>query len=234
MTKTPHRLSSGGDRHASSALYIGAIVRMCHHQPTGNHVERRTNEGLSKRETIPCLRRYIAREIYANLPRPEPPSKPHAAESPHDVDNKGASNASTAPGPTKGPTNGSTAPTPNAATNSPSGCTPTITTAATPHSADNHQPPAYLTPQISTQRAGPDITGIHYRSGYNHGESLALWDCDADVEVVRDDDEHPQDMALGDREMLLRLQVQLQRRKIIVTTVPSRDCKQCQNDALAP
>jgi hypothetical protein len=84
------------------------------------------------------------------------------------------------------------------------------------------------------QPAGPDITGIHYRSGYNHGESLALWDCDADVEVVRDDDGHPQDMALGDREMLLRLQVQLQRRKINVTTVPSSDCKECQKEGTRP
>ena len=36
------------------------------------------------------------------------------------------------------------------------------------------------------QPAGPGITGIHYRSGYNSGQALALWDCDADVEVVRD------------------------------------------------
>ena len=26
------------------------------------------------------------------------------------------------------------------------------------------------------QPAGPETTGIHYRSGYNSGESLALWD----------------------------------------------------------
>ncbi|MDT7686462.1 MAG: transposase [Pseudonocardiales bacterium] len=40
------------------------------HQPTRDYVERRTAEGLSKREIIRCLKRYIAREIYANLPRP--------------------------------------------------------------------------------------------------------------------------------------------------------------------
>jgi hypothetical protein len=33
-------------------------------------VQRRTPEGLSKREIIRCLKRYIAREIYNNLPRP--------------------------------------------------------------------------------------------------------------------------------------------------------------------
>jgi transposase len=65
-----HRLSRGGDRAANSALYIVTIVRMRHHQPTRNYVERRTAEGLSKREIIRCLKRYIAREIYANIPRP--------------------------------------------------------------------------------------------------------------------------------------------------------------------
>ena len=43
---------------------------MRHHQPTRDYVERRTAEGLSKREIIRCLKRYIAREIYANLPPP--------------------------------------------------------------------------------------------------------------------------------------------------------------------
>jgi transposase len=74
-----HRLSRGGDRAANSALYITTIVRMRHHQPTRDYVERRTAEGLSKREIIRCLKRYIAREIYANLPRPAtapPPAEP--------------------------------------------------------------------------------------------------------------------------------------------------------------
>jgi transposase len=73
-----HRLSRGGDRAANSALYIVTIVRMRHHKPTRDYVERRTTEGLSKREIIRCLKRYIAREIYANLPRQtvkEPASK---------------------------------------------------------------------------------------------------------------------------------------------------------------
>ncbi len=66
-----HRLSRSGDRAANSALYIVTIVRMRHHEPTRAYVERRTAEGLSKREIIRCLKRYIAREIYANLPRPD-------------------------------------------------------------------------------------------------------------------------------------------------------------------
>lgn len=66
-----HRLCRSGDRQANSALYIVAIVRLRHHEPTRAYVERRTNEGLSKREIIRCRKRYIARGFYANLPRPQ-------------------------------------------------------------------------------------------------------------------------------------------------------------------
>jgi hypothetical protein len=59
-TSGRHRLSRGGDRAANSALYIVTIVRIRHHQPTRDYVERRTAEGLSKREIIRCLKRYIA------------------------------------------------------------------------------------------------------------------------------------------------------------------------------
>jgi len=37
------------------------------HQATKDYVERRTSEGKSKREIIRCLKRYVAREIYAAL-----------------------------------------------------------------------------------------------------------------------------------------------------------------------
>jgi transposase len=69
-----HRLSRSGDRAANSALYIVTIVRLRHHAQTRAYLERRTAEGLSKREIIRCLKRYIAREIYAALPRPATPS----------------------------------------------------------------------------------------------------------------------------------------------------------------
>jgi transposase len=74
-----HRLSRGGDRAANSALYVVTIVRMRHHQATRAYVERRTAEGLSKREIIRCLKRYIAREIFTALPRHERPDEPAAA-----------------------------------------------------------------------------------------------------------------------------------------------------------
>jgi transposase len=78
-TNGRHRLSRSGDRAANSALYIMTIVRMRHHAPTRAYLERRTAEGLSKREIIRCLKRYIAREIYAALPRATPPTQQPAA-----------------------------------------------------------------------------------------------------------------------------------------------------------
>jgi transposase len=74
-----HRLSRSGDRGANSALWIVAVVRLRHHEPTREYVERRTAEGLSKREIIRCLKRYIAREVFAALPRPSPEVLPLAA-----------------------------------------------------------------------------------------------------------------------------------------------------------
>lgn len=58
-----HRLNRGGDRAANSALHRVVIVRMKTHPETHAYVERRTREGLSKREIIRCLKRYVAREL---------------------------------------------------------------------------------------------------------------------------------------------------------------------------
>jgi len=65
-----HRLNRGGDRQANSALWRIVIVRMRSHPPTQAYVHRRTQEGLSKRDIIRCLKRYVARELYQDLPRP--------------------------------------------------------------------------------------------------------------------------------------------------------------------
>ena len=43
-------------------------ISMRWHQPTIDYVTRRTKEGLSKREIIRCLKRFLAREIYHLLP----------------------------------------------------------------------------------------------------------------------------------------------------------------------
>ena len=70
QTSGRHRLNRGGNRQANAALYRIVIVRMRWHEPTRAYVDRRTAEGLSKRDIIRCLKRYVAREVYRLLPRP--------------------------------------------------------------------------------------------------------------------------------------------------------------------
>ena len=69
---TRHRLNRAGDRHANAALYRIVITRLRWHAETRDYVDRRTAEGLSKREIIRCLKRYVAREVYLELTRIRP------------------------------------------------------------------------------------------------------------------------------------------------------------------
>lgn len=62
-----YRLNRGGDRHANAALYRIVLVRLRFHKPTQAYMARRTTEGLSKAEIIRCLKRYVAREVFAVL-----------------------------------------------------------------------------------------------------------------------------------------------------------------------
>jgi len=71
--KSGHRINRGGDRTANAALHRIVLVRMSRrHQPTMDYIARRTAEGLSKRDIIRCLKRYVAREVYHALTHPEP------------------------------------------------------------------------------------------------------------------------------------------------------------------
>jgi transposase len=62
-----HRLSRAGHREANAALYRTTIVRMRFHKATIDYVARRTAEGLSKRDIIRCVKRFLAREIYRRV-----------------------------------------------------------------------------------------------------------------------------------------------------------------------
>jgi hypothetical protein len=73
---TRHRLNSGGNRHANSALYLIAVCRLRYCERTRAYALRRTAEGRSKREILRCLKRYIAREVYQTL---RADLAPHAA-----------------------------------------------------------------------------------------------------------------------------------------------------------
>ncbi len=62
-----HRLNRGGDRQANAALYRIVIARLRWDRATKDYLERRTSEGKSKKEIIRCLKRYVAREVFAAL-----------------------------------------------------------------------------------------------------------------------------------------------------------------------
>jgi RES domain len=79
--------------------------------------------------------------------------------------------------------------------------------------------------------AGPNIVGIHYRSGYNGGSALALWDCDRDIEVLRDARGLLQDLPLNDPRILGRFQGEMTERHINVTMVSESACKICSRGA---
>jgi transposase len=64
---TRHRLNRGGDRKANRALHLIAVCRLRHCARTRAYAERRTAEGLNKKEIIRSLKRYIAREVYHTL-----------------------------------------------------------------------------------------------------------------------------------------------------------------------
>ena len=67
-----HRLNRGGDRQANAAIYRVVLCRMRWDPRTHAYVQRRTEEGLSKKDIIRCLKRLIARELYYLLTSPPP------------------------------------------------------------------------------------------------------------------------------------------------------------------
>ena len=57
------RLHRGGDRKANKTLHLIAVARL----RTQVYMERRRAEGLSKRDVVRCLKRFIAREVFNAL-----------------------------------------------------------------------------------------------------------------------------------------------------------------------
>jgi len=80
-----HRLNRGGDRQANSALWTIAMTRLAHDPRTKAYAARRTAEGKTKKEIIRCLKRYIARETYKVLCRPQRPGMPSAPKIKQDL-----------------------------------------------------------------------------------------------------------------------------------------------------
>jgi transposase len=61
---TRQRLNRGGDRQANAALYRVVLCRLRWDPRTRDYMQRRTKDGMSKKEIIRCLKRYVARELY--------------------------------------------------------------------------------------------------------------------------------------------------------------------------
>jgi transposase len=70
-----HRLNRGGDRAANNALHTIVLVRMRYDERTRAYVDRRTREGLSKKDIVRCLKRFVAREVYRALTRAGTPQQ---------------------------------------------------------------------------------------------------------------------------------------------------------------
>lgn len=61
------RLHRDGDRQANRALHLIAVCRLRYDQRTRDYAARRLAEGLSKKDILRCLKRFIAREVYNDL-----------------------------------------------------------------------------------------------------------------------------------------------------------------------
>src|SRR5262249_45345161 len=80
-----HRLNRGGDRQANSALWTIAMTRLACDPRTKAYAARRITEGKTKKEIIRCLKRYIAREIYKALCRPNGQEMPSTRQIKQDL-----------------------------------------------------------------------------------------------------------------------------------------------------
>jgi len=62
-----HRLDRGGNRQLNCALHRIAITQGRIHPPARAYLERKQNEGKSRREALHCLKRQLARTVYTTL-----------------------------------------------------------------------------------------------------------------------------------------------------------------------
>jgi transposase len=65
-----HRLDRSGDRQLNRALHQIILTRRRVHAPTIDYIQRRTQQGKTRRETTRCLKRYLARNLYRLLENP--------------------------------------------------------------------------------------------------------------------------------------------------------------------
>ena len=79
--RTRRRLNRGGDRQANTALYRIAQSRLRWDQRSRDYLVKCTREDMSRRETIRCLKRYIApRFTVSCFPQPRLPQSAPALD----------------------------------------------------------------------------------------------------------------------------------------------------------
>ncbi|WP_257930243.1 IS110 family transposase [Brevibacterium sp. 239c] len=61
------RLHRGGDRQANRALHMVTVCRLRYDERMIAYMERRQSVGLSKKDVMRCLKRFIAREVFNDL-----------------------------------------------------------------------------------------------------------------------------------------------------------------------
>jgi transposase len=61
--------ASSGNRQANEAIWRVVMVRITCEPATRAYLQRRVDDGKTKREAIRCLKRYVARQIYRTLPK---------------------------------------------------------------------------------------------------------------------------------------------------------------------
>ena len=67
-----YRLDRSGDRRLNRALQMILVTRRRAHAPTIAYINRRIQEGKSRRDASRCLKRYLARNLYRRLERGAP------------------------------------------------------------------------------------------------------------------------------------------------------------------
>jgi len=65
-----YRLDRSGDRQLNRALHMILVTRRRTHAPTIAYINRRIQDGKSRREATRCLKRYLARSLYRLLEHP--------------------------------------------------------------------------------------------------------------------------------------------------------------------
>ena len=102
---------------------------------------------------------------------------------------------------------------------------------ALPTLADGHHPRAvtqeWARAVYEDDPLGAHLDGIRYRTAYDGGVALVLWDSGRLVEVVASSSGEVQDFPVSDPRILARTTAGLNRRRVVVRTCGPDECPRC-------